>query len=263
MFKRIIIAAALAVICVTASAQAGVSFQCKLDGERVNMSRGPATCTCSKDVAVGAKCPFNNAPSGATSAPQQTPMPVVGNQSVGGVRTLSPSELANLAQTISPQDLKQPTTAPQARPAAAPAVSQAPAQPFRVFTPGVNIEVLAGAFKTGSEGAVLNAPTREIVHAIYNLSGVTVTPAMLVNGSLIDCQKAGVEGKTRVGVKVKQNMNGLKDFSFVSVGPELKECLPGQKLYVVNANGKFIAIADDSGFLLGPQTATAGIKIDG
>lgn len=222
-------------------------------------------CRCSTLPALGKTCtglPASN------MSPMPQPGPVA-SASPAAAPAINGSFVASQLDELVQQGIRdREINQRQAKPAppvvaqAAPVV-QAPAQPNRVFTPGVSIEVLAGAFKEGSESNILNAPASDIVSAIRDLSGVTVTPEMLVNGSLITCQKAGVEKKTRIGVKTKQNMNGLKEFSFVSMSYELKECLPGQKLYVVNSHGKFIAIADDSGMLLGPPTAVSGIKIDG
>ncbi|MBY0472722.1 hypothetical protein K2Q00_00335 [Patescibacteria group bacterium] len=207
-------------------------------------------------------CKRNDAPTSTVSAPSVSNLVPVAGTAPGAV-VLNQGDLDELRRQYELDKAAQRPTVPAPQVAAqAPAV-QVPAQPFRVFTPGVSIEALAGAFKEGSESNVLNAPIGEVEAAIARFSGVDVSPELLVKGALVDCQKAGVEGKHRVGVKSKQKMNGLKEFNFATIGSELKDCQSGQKLYIVrDRDGKNVAIADSSGYLLGKAPTVAEIKVD-
>jgi len=279
MFNRMITAVLATLVLFSASAQAQQPQQIRpagkpaawmaangWDGTKVNQPDGRVRTDwfCGGNVQPDGSCkrgtisgPPNGSSVASASVGSRQPAPMT----VGGKTFVTTQFSEVVEQGIRDRQINQrPTSAPQV---AVQAPAQTSAQPFRVFTPGVNIETLAGAFKEGSESNVLNAPINEVEAAIARFSGVDVSPELLVKGALVDCQKAGVEGKHRVGVKSKQQMNGLKKFNFAVVGSELKDCQPGQKLYVVqDGNGKNVAIADSSGFLLGKAPTVAEIKVD-
>lgn len=279
MTKYLLAALAALVLYGIASANAAPAYTygCMADGTRV-VGRGTNPCWCTVNVAVGQKCPsvrHDPAYHGGRKdllQPQHVqqsmtthggPLPDIGPSPAGS--NLRRSERADLSArekterqqtTRAPVPLQRQRQVAQATPAAN--------QPSRVFTANVSIETLAAAFKPNVKSDVLNVPADKVVEEVKSLSNFTLTPDDLFDGHLVECQEAGVKGKKRIGVKVKQ-AQGTKEYSFVAVGSTLDKCLPGQKLYVVkDGNDKWVAIADNSGYLLGidASTSASGITID-
>jgi hypothetical protein len=248
----------------SAQAQQMQAYDCTGKGTP-RVAKGRGQCHCPVMPGIGQTCSqaMQAGGGGMTPMPQRpgpagNPPPVPQG---GGV--LSDSERADIRARVEQEErdrLGNRQVTPS-MPAASAPIAQAPApvqQMNRVFTAGVPIEVLAADFKADGKNGVVNAPVGDIVTQIDKISSVDVTAQSLFDGNLVDCQEAGVKGKQRFGVRLIQGSS-----KFVPVGTALDKCEAGQKLYVVkDGHGKFVAIADSTGYLLGADASNPSIKID-
>ncbi|MEI6863829.1 MAG: hypothetical protein WCK46_00445 [Candidatus Adlerbacteria bacterium] len=261
----IILASAMMFLAGVASAQTTYQYGCMADGTKVQ-GTGTNPCYCTQPVEIGGRCPVvrktPNYHGGGVVTPRQSP----GQRSEAPAHTAPGStftagQLNELVeQGVRDREINR-RGAPQGAPhVGAPVqVAQAPAPQaagvIRAFTP-VDMARLAGALK-GIEKGILNAPADEMLAKMSQLTGMNVTAEKVLAGKIIPCQKVGVEGKRPIGVRSELTMSNVREFTFVAMGDEFKDCPSGMTLYAVphDTGTYYVIIADGQGRLIGRASA--------